>query len=82
MEMKRQDHSWSVYMSSCCARSINRVPEPVVSEAGVSPPALVLLSLECTHLAVVTSVAEIRVDRALVPVGVCSTVCKLSYTLW
>jgi hypothetical protein len=55
---------------SCSSLSSTSIPHLVISEAGESPAVGILLSSVFAHSAVVTLVAKIKVDRALVLVGV------------
>jgi hypothetical protein len=75
-------------MASCSSLSSSSVAQPVVNEVGVFTSAGFLLSFVFAHLAVAILVAEIKVDKALVPDGVYSMVswlsqeCRCSLSSW
>jgi hypothetical protein len=58
--------------------SSSSIPQPVGNEVGVFTSAGFLLSFVFAHLAVVILVAEIKVDKALVPDRVYRMVLRLS----
>jgi hypothetical protein len=65
-------------MALCLSPSSSSVPQPVVNEVGVFTSAGFLLSFVFAHSAVAILVAEIKVDKALVPDGVYRMVSRLS----
>lgn len=76
------NHYISSYISSCSSLSSSKVPQHVVSKVGVSSSVRTLLSLVFAHLAVLMLVAEMKVDKALVPEGVCRMVSRLRHVFW
>jgi hypothetical protein len=59
-------------------RSVN-IPQPVISERGVSPSAGYLLNIVRTHLAVATFITEIMVASAFMPLFVWRIVLSVSH---
>jgi hypothetical protein len=68
-------------MALCSSSSSISVPQPIANDTGVSSSVGVLLSFVFAHSAVAILVAEMRVDKALVPDGVCRMVSRLSRRL-
>jgi hypothetical protein len=65
-------------MVSYSSPSSSSVPQPVLNEVGVFTSVGFLLSFVFAHSAVAILVAEIKVDKALVPDRVCRIVSRLS----
>jgi hypothetical protein len=75
-------YSSSPCSSSCSSRFSSKVPQPIVSEVGLSSAAGIILILVRAYSAVAIVVPEMKSERALVPEGVCRMVRTFKRAFW